>query len=371
MSLVDLGKRLLEAARNGEDEEVRKLMANGAPFTTDWLGASPLHLAAQYGHRSTAEVLLRAGICKDARTKVDRTPLHMAATEGHELIVDLLIRNGADVNAKDMLKMTALHWATQHGHHNVAQILLKHGADIHALSKFDKSPFDIALDIQHAELANLLQEGMQKQMNRNAESSIAPQFIIQGGVINIADLVKPNSGNGEDAVAVSALDQQVMSDSGQRVVTIVTDQQGHLQTRLTQPLYVTMQNGRQVLALPSSQFTQESLDEEAEPPVRRRKIEVVSANHIDTRDTEQLQRRLAEANMAAQLYRQQLLQKEQEAEEYRMQLEAITERVITQDGECVEEKQEEAEEEQEEVVLLADGDVMLNTEEIDSTSDVS
>lgn len=56
------------------------------------LGASPLHLAAQYGHRSTAEVLLRAGICKDARTKVDRTPLHMAATEGHELIVDLLIR---------------------------------------------------------------------------------------------------------------------------------------------------------------------------------------------------------------------------------------------------------------------------------------
>lgn len=46
-------------------------------------------------------------------------------------------------------------------------------------------------------------------------------------------------------MAVSALDQQVMNDAGQRVVTIVTDQQGHLQTRLTQPLYVTMQNGRQ------------------------------------------------------------------------------------------------------------------------------
>lgn len=56
-----------------------------------------------------------------------------------------------------MLKMTALHWATQHGHHGVAQLLIKHGADVHALSKFDKSPFDIALDIQHAELANLLQ----------------------------------------------------------------------------------------------------------------------------------------------------------------------------------------------------------------------
>lgn len=73
--------------------------------------------------------------------------------------------------------------------------------------------------------------------------------------------------------------------------------------------------------------------------------------------------------MAAQLYRQQLLQKEQEAEEYRMQLEAITERGITQEDECVEEKQEEAEEE--EVVLLADGDVMLNTEEIHSTANIS
>ncbi|KAL0601065.1 LOW QUALITY PROTEIN: Histone demethylase UTY, partial [Plecturocebus cupreus] len=36
MSLVDLGKKLLEAARAGQDDEVRILMANGAPFTTDW-----------------------------------------------------------------------------------------------------------------------------------------------------------------------------------------------------------------------------------------------------------------------------------------------------------------------------------------------
>lgn len=56
-----------------------------------------------------------------------------------------------------MLKMTALHWAAQHGHHNVAQTLLKHGADVHALSKFDKTPFDIAVDIQNTELMLLLQ----------------------------------------------------------------------------------------------------------------------------------------------------------------------------------------------------------------------
>lgn len=37
MSLVDLGKRLLEAAKRGETDTVRGLMSNGAPFTTDWV----------------------------------------------------------------------------------------------------------------------------------------------------------------------------------------------------------------------------------------------------------------------------------------------------------------------------------------------
>lgn len=37
-------------------------------------------------------MLLRAGVSRDARTKVDRTPLHMAAADGHTHIVELLIR---------------------------------------------------------------------------------------------------------------------------------------------------------------------------------------------------------------------------------------------------------------------------------------
>ena len=46
---------------------------------------------------------MRAGISRDARTKVDRTPLHVAAQEGHLDIVNLLVRNGADIDAKDMV----------------------------------------------------------------------------------------------------------------------------------------------------------------------------------------------------------------------------------------------------------------------------
>ncbi|XP_060676525.1 GA-binding protein subunit beta-1-like isoform X1 [Hemiscyllium ocellatum] len=386
MSLVDLGKRLLEAARKGQDDEVRTLMANGAPFTTDWLGTSPLHLAAQYGHYSTAEVLLRAGVSRDARTKVDRTPLHMAAAEGHASIVELLIRNNADINAKDMLKMTALHWAVEHDHREVVEILLKYGADVHALSKFDKNAFDIALDKHNPELVGILQEAMQNQVNTNPErtNSVAvatPQFIIApAGVMNLSGLVSSTStkttsgesgvstvqyGNSttsvlatlaalaeasgplsnsprstaatEEVVTADSVDsaiQQVVGSGGQRVITIVTDggvQLGNLPAGINtgQPFIVTMQDGQQVLTLPTTHVEEETVITEEMPAKKECLEEVLNHSESIEKDTndclerELLQKQLHEANRKAQEYRQQLMKKEQEAEEYRMRLEAI------------------------------------------------
>ncbi|XP_041916831.1 GA-binding protein subunit beta-1 isoform X1 [Alosa sapidissima] len=346
MSLVDLGKKLLEAARSGQDDEVRILMANGAPFTTDWLGTSPLHLSAQYGHYSTTEVLLRAGVSRDARTKVDRTPLHMAASEGHASIVEVLLKHGADVNAKDMLKMTALHWATEHNHREVVELLIKYGTDVHAQSKFCKNALDIALDNGNEELAEILQVAMQNQINTNPESpdtmtihTAAPQFIIgPGGVVNLAGLVSSgNSGKSavvatEEVVTADTVDgaiQQVVSSGGQQVITIVTDgiQLGNLQAGggIGQPIIVTMPDGQQVLTVPATDIAEETVISE-EPTVKRQRIEVVECNTVsqEIEEKETLQKQLEEANREAQKYRQQLFKKEQEAEAYRQKLEAIT-----------------------------------------------
>ncbi|KAL2084504.1 hypothetical protein ACEWY4_020022 [Coilia grayii] len=410
MSLVDLGKRLLDAARKGQDDDVRTLMANGAPFTTDWLGTSPLHLAAQYGHYSTAEVLLRAGVSRDARTKVDRTPLHMAAAEGHTSIVELLVKSGADVNAKDMLKMTALHWATEHGHRAVAELLVKYGADTHAMSKFDKTPFHIAVDKGNTELMLLLQEGMQNQVNMNPLSSTTsaisnPQFLISssGEVMNLSDIVltaaKPNAGGTEEVIAANSVDsaiQQVVGEGGQRVITIVTDQQGNLQpATLGQKFFVTMQ-GQQMVAVPAGQITEEVVVEESKPPTpRKRKLEQ-AAPHVEPKQKqekaekdsrEQLEKQLLEANRRAQEYRQQLLQKEQEAEQYRLKLEAMTngqsngtdgssggatggqEEVVLQEEDEEDEEGEGDEEEVEqegEMVMLSEGTIIIKPGELDT-----
>ncbi|XP_065607598.1 GA-binding protein subunit beta-2 [Cyrtonyx montezumae] len=306
MSLVDLGKRLLEAARKGEDDEVRTLMASGAPFSTDWLGTSPLHLAAQHGHYSTAEVLLRAGISRDARTKVDRTPLHLAAADGHAHVVDLLIRNGADVNAKDMLKMTALHWAAEHNHWDVVELLVRYGADVYAFSKFDKLPFDIALDKNHPESLVILQEAMQQQVDVHLEEAdpaistmtiTLPLVLPAGEVLSLASLISTaetkgsccvpelccqaslsiqgreaemmpfffcfpfgsyliSQGDAEERVEANPVDpvvQQALSGEGQHVIAILTNAipLGILEpASLCQFCLATVQDGQPALCFP-------------------------------------------------------------------------------------------------------------------------
>lgn len=173
----DAGKLLLDACKIGDISEVKQLVDNGAPLSADWLGTSPLHLAAQYGHAETADILLKAGASRDTRTKVDRTPLHIASLEGHLSIVSLLIANGSEIDAKDLLKMTPLHWAVERGHYDVVDYLLAHGADVNILSKFDKTPIDIAYDNGRNDMIPLLEKHVNSSRPKNNNQIIAIQNI--------------------------------------------------------------------------------------------------------------------------------------------------------------------------------------------------
>ncbi|XP_040267377.1 GA-binding protein subunit beta-2 isoform X2 [Bufo bufo] len=367
---LDLGKRLLEAARGGDDDEVRQLMGSGAPFTTDWLGTSPLHFAAQYGHFSTVKVLLQAGISRDARTKVDRTPLHMAASEGHTHIVELLIKNGASINAKDMLEMTALHWATEHNHRDVVDLLIKNAADVNIQSKFGKTPFDIALDRNYPELLIALQETMQGQghihiqpARTNAITVSSPQIILTPSMMSTANMTT-STGSSTELVSMDSVGQ-ILENGGQRVITIVTDgiQLGNLHGRFTtdrmrRPLLVTIQNGEQVVAIPEEDFIEEVVAEEDAPPAKKLRLLAVEAAKKDNTDNREedtrrlLQQQLHEANVRAQEYRQQLMEKEQEAEEYRVRLENLARQHINGDS----------------FTVVEDGDtIIISTEELQGT----
>lgn len=165
-NMVEMGKKLLEAASENNLESVRSLMTGGAPFTGNWLGTTPLHAAAKAGHVETVELLLKAGIFRDAKTKVDRTALQMAAEEGYTTIVQMLLEHGADINSKDMLRMTALHWAVERGHRDVVTVLLSYGADVVVFNKFDKTAMDIACDNGFEDIALQLEAAMLQRNNK-------------------------------------------------------------------------------------------------------------------------------------------------------------------------------------------------------------
>ncbi|XP_028920815.1 GA-binding protein subunit beta-1 isoform X2 [Ornithorhynchus anatinus] len=309
MSLVDLGKKLLEAARAGQDDEVRILMANGAPFTTDWLGTSPLHLAAQYGHYSTTEVLLRAGVSRDARTKVDRTPLHMAASEGHASIVEVLLKiamqNQINTNPESPDTVT-IHAATP-------QFIIGPGGVVNLTDETGVSAVQFG-NSSTSVLATLaaLAEASAPLSNSSDTPVVATEEVVT-------------------AESVDGAIQQVVSSGGQQVITIVTDgiQLGNLHSIPTsgigQPIIVTMPDGQQVLTVPATDIAEETVISE-EPPVKRQCIEIIE-NRVESAEIEEreaLQKQLDEANREAQKYRQQLLKKEQEAEAYRQKLEAMT-----------------------------------------------
>ncbi|CAG0894858.1 unnamed protein product [Darwinula stevensoni] len=133
------------------------------------LGYTALHLAAQNGHASVVEVLLKSGVNRNVTNKMEKTPLHLAATEGHANICEILIKQGALVNLKDMLQMTPLHWAVDRNHYEVAELLLRYGATIQC-SKFGKTPLDIAADLGNPAMLAMLETGAKAAPDPELES---------------------------------------------------------------------------------------------------------------------------------------------------------------------------------------------------------
>ncbi|XP_017057867.1 inversin-A isoform X2 [Drosophila ficusphila] len=160
---VDLGKQLLQCARDSDVVGVKTALAHGAPFASDWLGMSALHFAAMNNQLEICEILLQGGINMDAKTKVDRTPLHLACYYGHERVVSLLLALKCSVNSRDMLRMTPLHWAVEKRHKGIVRLLLKCQADVALVSKFGKTPIGLAVYTEQADVLAELEAARQAQ----------------------------------------------------------------------------------------------------------------------------------------------------------------------------------------------------------------
>jgi ankyrin repeat protein len=70
-----------------------------------------------------------------------RTPLHLAAQFGNTAVAKLLIENGADVNEVEQDGLTPLHYACKKGDPELLHLLIDRGANVNAMSKNGWTPF--------------------------------------------------------------------------------------------------------------------------------------------------------------------------------------------------------------------------------------
>jgi hypothetical protein len=101
------------------------------PIPDIYLG-KPLHLAAKNGQNEVVKKLLKNGEEVNGRMLLDFTALHLAAEKGHDEVVRTLLENGANVNQRAMNGKTALRFATSGLRLSTLTLLLQYGADPYA-----------------------------------------------------------------------------------------------------------------------------------------------------------------------------------------------------------------------------------------------
>lgn len=124
------------ACRNGRESAAQLLVENGANINvTNTALQLPIHGAAGSGNKEIIELLLQKGSQANATNAADflgATPLHFAAENGSVPAIKALLEHGAEVSPKTYYGWTPLHIAIAHQRLPAVEFLLVHRADITA-----------------------------------------------------------------------------------------------------------------------------------------------------------------------------------------------------------------------------------------------
>ncbi|MHC4464267.1 MAG: ankyrin repeat domain-containing protein [Planctomycetota bacterium] len=148
---TELSTLLRVAARAGNVAEVETLISRGVDVNANVEFDSRV-VQRIFGAKESLDIALEQKLT-DATT-----PLHLAAEKGHKDVVELLVAKGADIGAKDTDGDTPLHSAAGADHRDVAELLIANGADLNVKNNDGRTPLDVALSQRHNDIAKLLVE---------------------------------------------------------------------------------------------------------------------------------------------------------------------------------------------------------------------
>lgn len=123
-------------------------------------GWTPLHLAAFFGARDTALLLIALGASQTSTSDnpMQNTPLHAAiAGAGGESLAPLLLALGADPLYVGGSGISALHLAASRGFESLCRLLLARGADRNGKTEDGKTAAELARERGHLPTAAALE----------------------------------------------------------------------------------------------------------------------------------------------------------------------------------------------------------------------
>lgn len=159
----------VDHASNGQLEEARQLLADGANVDAREYGCTALYAAAGRGHTDVVALLLEHGadprlLCDEKIARAmgmgtrgyrGRTPLHVARNGE---IARMLIDHGADVNAIDGEGFTPVHRAIERGDVALVELMFEHGGTLPRKWKRYHAPLFLAVNGGHREMVAYLRE---------------------------------------------------------------------------------------------------------------------------------------------------------------------------------------------------------------------
>ncbi len=151
-------KNIFSVVRNGQYDQYLKSIKGVDINCRNEYGQNLLQEAISSGRDDIAVDLVDRGIDVNQQDCKGLTPLHYCAQYLNVHIAELLLKNEADVNATDAYGNNPLWTAVFNadGDYRVVELFVKNGADAQYKNKANRSPLDIARQIEDADMIKIL-----------------------------------------------------------------------------------------------------------------------------------------------------------------------------------------------------------------------
>ncbi|NXD45683.1 FEM1C protein, partial [Copsychus sechellarum] len=201
---MDLKTAVFNAARDGKLRLLSKLLASKTREEVAQLmsektnGATPLLMAARYGHLDMVEYLLDhcsasievgGSVNFDGETIEGAPPLWAASAAGHLKVVQCLLDHGASVNNTTLTNSTPLRAACFDGHLEIVKYLVEHKADLEVSNRHGHTCLMISCYKGHKEIAEYLLEKGADVNRKSVKGNTALHDCAESGSLEIMKML--------------------------------------------------------------------------------------------------------------------------------------------------------------------------------------